>query len=127
MSGEYKWATKRVASFNQEADELTVGYVVTFEGAIPFPMAPKATRAEAREYMERLKARYPEDSVLLLDWHDGSGPRTRGGPWRYLLATGDSEVIHTSTLADAKAVLRHKLRRKTLPAGTTWEIDEEAY
>lgn len=112
MTTSTEWATKKVDD----------GYVVTFRGKPPFPMAPRETRLEARGYMERLQGRYPDDSVLML-WGVSGSTRQRGGPWRYVLANGEEGVIQESRLEDAKAVLRHRLHRKTLPRGTTFALE----
>ena len=100
----------------------TAGYVVTWDGQ-EYGMAP-ATREWCHLYVERLRARYPGGGKWLLRHNPKS--RVRGGPWRYTLADGTSEVIHTGRLTDAKGVLRHRLRRKTLPRGIKWNLEEDA-
>ncbi len=109
------WATRRV--FKGESDAL---YVVTWDDQ-DWGMEPRSAEWCA-EYMARLEERYPEGGAWLVDGNKTS--RTRGGPWRYTFLDGDSEVIHTGRLDDAKSVLRHRLRRKTLPAGITWRLEE---
>jgi hypothetical protein len=99
------------------------GYVVTWRGEA-WGMTPR-DEAWCRDYMARLEERYPEGGAWLLDGSDST--RTRGGPWRYTYADGETEVIHTSRLDDAKSVLRHRLRRKTLPAGLTWTLEEDSH
>jgi hypothetical protein len=96
------------------------GYVVTWGGK-SWGMVP-ATREWCKGYVERLKVRYPGGGDWLVRSYEGPA-RTRGGPWRYTLADGTSEVIHTGRLSDAKAVLRHGLKRKSLPRGITWKIE----
>jgi hypothetical protein len=95
------------------------GHVVTWAGE-EWGMEPHPL-AWCREYVERLKVRYPGGGAWLVM---GERPcRTRGGPWRWTLGD-ESEVIHTGRLVDAKAVLRHKLKRKTLPRGIVWNLEE---
>jgi hypothetical protein len=81
----------------------------------------KSDRPDLHKYAERVAARYPGEAPAILL---GAEPtvRTKGGPWRYTLPDGTSDVVHTSTKADAKLVLRHQLKRKRLPKGTAWEI-----
>jgi hypothetical protein len=100
----------------------TAGYVVTWDGQ-EWGMAP-ATREWCKEYVERLRARYPGGGAWLLTSEARS--RTRGGPWRWTAPDGSSEVIYTGRLSDAKAVLRHSLKRKTLPRGLKWSLEERA-
>jgi len=98
------------------------GYVVTWDGK-SWGMVP-ADQEWCKGYVKRLKERYPSGGSWLVRSYEGPS-RTRGGPWRYTMADGYTEVIHTGRLSDAKAVLRHGLRRKTLPRGITWKIEVE--
>ena len=100
----------------------TAGYVVTWDRQ-EWGMAP-ATREWCKGYVTRLEARYPGGGKWLTS--DYGEPRTRGGPWRWTAPDGSTEVIHTGRLSDAKAVLRHGLRRKTLPRGLTWSLEERS-
>ncbi len=95
------------------------GHVVTWDGE-EWGMEPHPL-AWCKGYVLRLKARYPGGGAFLVTKNEKS--RTRGGPWRYTMADGTTEVIHTERKADAKAVLRYKLNRTRLPAGITWEIE----
>lgn len=97
------------------------GWRVLYDGD-PWPMTPKDTREEAEAYAGRLAERYPHDSARILMDTEGT-ERTRGGPWRWTLENGETGLIHTSRLADAKAVLRHKMRRKRLPNGIAWDLE----
>lgn len=105
------WAVKRAHG----------GYVVTWQGE-EWGMLPQL-RDEAVAYLARLEERYPEGGAWLTTQR---ALRTRGGPWRYTYDDGETEVIHTERLTDAKSVLRHRLRRKTLPAGLTWNLEVNA-
>jgi len=96
-------------------------YVVAWDGLV-WGMEPQPL-AWCQEYVERLKERYPEGGAWLVDVR---AARVRGGPWRYTYPDGETEVIHVERLSDAKSVLRHRLRRKTLPGGLTWTIEEDA-
>jgi hypothetical protein len=98
------------------------GYVVLWDG-LSWGMLP-ASREWCVGYVERLKVRYPGGGGWLVKSYEGPS-RTRGGPWRYTMADGTTEVIHTGRLSDAKTVLRHGLRRKTLPRGITWKLELE--
>lgn len=100
----------------------TAGYVVTWDGE-EWGMAP-ATREWCQGFVARLEVRYPGGGKWLLTRPTKS--RTRGGPWRYTMADGTSEVIYTGRLSDAKGVLRHGLRRKVLPRGITWNLEQDA-
>lgn len=100
----------------------TAGYVVTWDRQ-EWGMAP-ATREWCKGYVERLEARYPGGGAWL--FMSENAPRTRGGPWRWTAPDGQTEIIHTGRLSDAKAVLRHGLRRKTLPRGLKWSLEERA-
>ena len=95
------------------------GFVIGW-GSKPWGMEPRG-KDWCLAYVERLKERYPEGGAWLVDGQ--ATARTRGGPWRYTYDDGETEVIHTSRLDDAKSVLRHRLRRKTLPAGITWKLE----
>lgn len=95
-------------------------YEVTWNGK-GWGMEPRSAE-ECAAYAERLKERYPEGGQWLVD--GVSSQRVRGGPWRYTYEDGETKVIHTGRLEDAKATLRHRLRRKTLPAGITWTLEE---
>lgn len=106
------WAVEQVGSRD--------AFVVTWDSK-QWGMEPQ-DREWCVEYMERLKERYPEGGAWLVTQRT---LRTRGGPWRYTYDDGETEVIHTERLSDAKSVLRHRLRRKTLPAGLTWAIEVE--
>lgn len=106
------WAIKRVEG----------GHVLTWDGR-EWGMEPQE-RPWVVDYLARLKERYPEGGAWLVDGISSS--RIRGGPWRYTYADGETKVIHTGRLDDAKSVLRHRLRRKTLPAGITWTLEEDA-
>jgi hypothetical protein len=96
------------------------GHVVTWDGKT-WGMEP-ATLDWCRGYVARLKVRYPGGGEWLVNYE--SSPRTRGGPWRWTAPDGSTDVIHTGRLADAKAVLRHSLGRKTLPRGIVWNLEE---
>lgn len=96
------------------------GHVVTWGGQV-WGMEPR-TLEECKAYVARLEERYPEGGQWLVD--GVSSQRVRGGPWRYTYEDGETKVIHTGRLEDAKATLRHRLRRKTLPAGITWTLEE---
>lgn len=104
------WAIKRVEG----------GHVLTWDGK-EWGMEPQ-DRPWVVEYLARLKERYPEGGAWLVAGTSSS--RHRGGPWRWTMSDGESEVIHLGRLEDAKAMLRRQLRRKTLPAGTTWNLEE---
>ena len=98
-------------------------YVVTWKGR-PWVMEPKEDREWAEGYCARVAARYPDGPCswqLRGNGTKGKG-RSRGGPWRYDLPDGTSGVIHTKRKSDALATLRHQLRRKRLPKGTTVRI-----
>jgi hypothetical protein len=105
------WAIKKVEG----------GHVVTWAGQ-EYGMAP-ATLEWCQGYVERLKVRYPGGAAWLVAM---AAPRTRGGPWRWTAPDGQSEVIHVGRLSDAKGVLRHRLRRKALPKGLKWSLEERA-
>jgi hypothetical protein len=98
------------------------GYVVTWGGQ-EWGMEPRSA-SEADAYMHRLEERYPEGGQWLVD--GVTSQRTRGGPWRYAYADGETEVIRQDRLEDAKDVLRHRLGRKTLPPGLTWTLEVHA-
>lgn len=99
------------------------GYVVTWAGE-SWGMEPQ-TEEWCREYMARLEERYPEGGAWLV-YGEQASTRTRGGPWKWTARDGETDVIHLGRLADAKSVLRHRLRRKTLPAGITWTLEVDA-
>ena len=102
-------------------EKVQGGHEVRWRG-LGWGMAPRSPEwCEA--YMLRLIERYPEGGNWLVD-DSTSKARTRGGPWRWTFENGESEVIHTGTLSDAKSILRLKLRRKTLPRGTTWKLEQ---
>jgi hypothetical protein len=105
------WAVKKVKG----------GHVVTWAGD-EWGMLPQSSEW-CRDYAVRLAERYPEGGAWLTHQRQ---LRTRGGPWRYTWPDGDTEVVHVERLSDAKSVLRHRLRRKTLPAGITWNIEVDA-
>jgi len=91
---------------------------------------PFLSREWAEEYILRVCTRYAGDSpeIFLGEESKDQQNRQRGGPWRYSYPNGDGPetgVIHTSTKADAKDILRRKLDRKRLPAGIEWEIEQE--
>jgi hypothetical protein len=102
------WAVKKVKG----------GHVLTWDGD-EWGMSP-ANLAWCQEYLARLEERYPEGGAWLTYQ---TQLRTRGGPWRYTFPDGDTEVVHVERLSDAKSVLRHRLRRKTLPAGIEWTLE----
>ena len=104
------WAIKKVEG----------GHVLTWAGE-GWGMEPR-TAEECATYVRRLIERYPEGGAWLVN-QAKAGTRTRGGPWRYTYVDGETEVIQTERLDDAKSVLRHRLRRKTLPAGLTWTLE----
>lgn len=98
------------------------GHVVTWAGS-EYGMEP-ATLEWCKGYVERLKVRYPGGAEWLVT--SAATSRTRGGPWRWTAPDGQTEVIHTGRLSDAKGVLRHRLKRKTLPRGLVWSLEERA-
>jgi hypothetical protein len=102
--------------------EVQDGFVVGWRGQ-SWGMEPR-DKAWCLEYVERLKVRYPGGAAWLVASY--GTPRVRGGPWRWTAPDGQTEVIHTGRLSDAKAVLRHGLRRKTLPRGLTWTLEERS-
>lgn len=97
-------------------------YVVAWRGR-RWCMEPKTDRAWIEGYRDRLAARYPEGPA---EWqladYESPNTRTRGGPWRYELPTGEQGVIYTRRKRDARAALRRQLQRKRLPSGTTITI-----
>lgn len=101
-----------------ERGKFVVGWKGESWGMIP------RDKAWCMEYVERLVERYPTGGEWLVSL-TANPPRSRGGPWRWTWGE-ESEVIHVGRLSDAKSVLRHSLRRKTLPRGITWNIEEDA-
>jgi hypothetical protein len=97
------------------------GFVLKWDGDA-WGMEPR-DKAWCLDYLERMKERYPEGGAWLTAQRQ---LRTRGGPWRYTYLDGDTEVVHVERLSDAKSVLRHRLRRKTLPAGILWTLEVDA-
>ncbi len=112
MSKAAVWSIKKVEG----------GYVLAWGGKTR-GMEPR-TLEECKAYSFRLMERYPEGGQWLVD--GVSSQRTRGGPWRYTYADGETEVIRQDRLEDAKDVLRHRLGRKTLPPGLTWTLEVHA-
>jgi len=83
-----------------------------------------STRGEARAYLKRLDNRYPNGSVEII-LTEYSKPKQRGGPWRWTIPGGETGVVHTGRLSDAKEVLRYNMKRKRLPLGTQWELVQD--
>lgn len=107
-----RWRVKRTAD----------GRWAILYGLHLWPMEPKRTALEASAYLERLKERYPGRSAeILLNQHYGQRQR-HGGPYRYQMPGGQSGIVPTRTLADAKEYLRRELGRRRLPSGLIWEV-----
>ena len=98
---------------------LAGGFHATCDGK-PFGDA-KATQTEAADYSARLRQRYPNGVELLRE--NSGGKRTRGGPWRWRLPSGDTGIVHTGHLQTAKQLLRRQLYAQRLPRGITWEVE----
>ena len=106
------WAIKKVEG----------GSVLTWNGK-GWGMLPQS-HEWVRDYALRLEERYPEGGAWLVA--GTVKPRQKGGPWRYTLMDGTSEVIHTDRKADAKRLLQAQMGRKRLPNGILWSLEERS-
>jgi hypothetical protein len=83
----------------------------------------KGDRADIKAYLKRCKVRYPGESPgIILGLGQEEKKFKKGGPWRFTYTDGEVKIVHTQRKADAMAVERHRLQRKTLPRGTVVEI-----
>lgn len=97
-------------------------WVLTWGGVV-FPQTPLDTREQATNRLTRMQKRYPGECFTPALKAGERVPKKIG--YRWTMPDGQTGVVVCNSKADAVSVLRHNLKRKALPKGTTWEVERE--